>query len=240
MEIKASTMGAMHDVAAPCAADAGADVFYKFSVSKRVFVYADTFGASWNTVLFLASSTCAAMSQATMPGDSVCNDDACGTEQSQIVALLNPGTYYLGLSGRGSAQGDATIHFEWTLAGSGTATALPAGASVHQGTTSGSGSITSISADCVAAGPEAAYWWASCPADAGGQLTASTCDGTSWESVLEVEIPQSAPYACSLDGCGLQASIAAAVPAGAGLRVLAVDGQSGQDHGPYQLNVSRP
>ena len=241
LDLKATTNGAKHDIDAPCGADQGPDVFYKFAVSKRVFVYADTFGASWNTVLFLLSDTCVPLAVPTMTGDSVCSDDACGTQQSRLVARLEPGSYRLGLGGRGGAQGDATIHFEWTLAGSGTATELPQGESVQTGVTAaGGGNITTLSQDCVSAASENSYWWARCPSDPGGTLTASTCGGTTWESIVELQIPKSVPYQCNIDGCGLQASLTAEVPPGAGLGVLSIDGQGGSDHGAYSMTVSRP
>jgi hypothetical protein len=238
VDLAATTVGASHDVDVPCASGAGADVFYKFAFSKRVFVYADTFGATWDTSLFLLDDTCTPLTASTTAGDAVCSDDACGKPQSQIVAVLEPGTYRLGLSGRG--QGAATIHFEWALAGGGAIAQLPQGSTVQHGTTSGEGNIDGISSDCLAAGPENSYWWARCPSDPGGTLTASTCGGTTWESIVEVQIPKSVQYQCNLDGCGLQATMSTLVPAGAGLGVLSVDGQSGTDVGEYALTVSRP
>jgi hypothetical protein len=242
LDLKATTSAATHDIDAPCAPDQGPDVFYKFAISKRVFVYADTFGATWNTVLFLLSDSCEPISASTTTGDAVCSDDACGAQGSRVVALLEPGTYRLGLGGRAGAKGDATIHFEWALAGSGTVSQLPQGSSVQTGTTVGvGGSIEGLSTDCLAAGAENSYWWARCPSDPGGTLTASTCDGgTTWESVVEVQIPKSVSYQCNLDGCGLQSSLTANVPAGAGLGVLSLDGQGGSDHGAYSMTVSRP
>lgn len=242
LDLKASTSGATPDVAAPCAAEQGPDVFYKFAVSKRVFVYADTFGASWNTVLFLLSDACEPLTATTTPGDAVCSDDACATTQSRIVAMLEPGTYRLGLGGRAGAKGDATIHFEWALAGSGTASQLPQGNSVQTGTTTGGGgNIDLLSSDCIAAAAENSYWWARCPSDPGGTLTASTCDGgTTWESIVELQMPKSVGYMCSLDACGLQSRLETTVPPGAGLAVLSIDGQGGGDHGAYSMTVSRP
>lgn len=241
-DLKATTGGATHDIDTPCGADQGPDIFYKFAVSKRVFVYADTFGATWNTVLFLLNDACEPISAPTMTGDAVCSDDACGTEQSRLVVRLEPGTYRLGLGGRGGAKGDATIHFEWALAGAGPTQQLPQGNSVQTGTTmAGGGNIDGLSTDCLAAGAENSYWWARCPSDPGGTLTASTCNGgTTWESVIEVQIPKSINYQCNLDGCGLQSSLTANVPPGAGLGVLSLDGQGGTDHGAYSMTVSRP
>ena len=244
VDLIASTRGATHDVDVTCSSDQGPDIFYSFAVSKRVFVYADTFGASWNTVLFLTNDACEPIATTT-PGDAVCSDDSCGSQQSRVVALLEPGAYRLGLSGRAGAQGDATIHFEWALAGSGTIAQLPSTNSVQVGVTAGSGgNIDGLSGACVAAAAENSYWWARCPSDPARIINASTCGGgTTWESVLEAQIPKLAPnkssaYQCNVDGCGLQANLAMGIPAGAGLGVLSVDGQSGDDVGPYTMTVT--
>ena len=243
VDLVATTTGAAHDVDAPCAADQGPDTFYKFSVSKPVFVYADTFGATWNTVLFLLSDSCEPLTT-TMTGGSVCSDDGCGTSQSQIVARLEPGAYRLGLGGRGGASGEATIHFEWAIAGSGTTKQLPPTDSVQTGTTTGEGNISTLSNDCVAAAGENSYWWARCPNDPARTIHASTCGGASFESVLEMQVPKLAPgiesaYRCNVGGCGtLQAALGTNLPAGAGLGVLSIDGQSGSDVGPYTMTVT--
>ncbi len=241
IDIPATTLGANHEVDPPCESGAGADVFYEFDVSKSVFVYADTFGANWNTVLYLLTNDCTPLATPTTTGDAVCNGAACGTSQSQIVALLAAGRYRLGLTGHAGAAGAATIHFQLALAGSGSAAPLPAGATVQTGTTVGaSGNMQGISVQCLAAGPENAYWWTSCPADPGGAFSASTCGGATWETVLALQLPASTPYTCSLDSCSLQSAISSTIPAGAGLRVLAVDGEGGTDKGAYSMMVSRP
>ncbi|MBX3191964.1 MAG: hypothetical protein KF819_33545 [Labilithrix sp.] len=244
VDLPSTTVGATHDVDAPCAAEQGPDIFYRFAVSKRAFIYADTFGATWDTVLFLLSDSCVPI-PTTMSGGATCSDDGCGTKQSQLVALVEPGYYKLGLAGRGSATGAATIHFEWALAGSGNVAQLPKMNSVQVGTTFGSGgNIDGISGDCLAAAAENSYWWARCPSDPAQTLNASTCaGGTTWESVLETQIPRSAPakpsaYTCNVNGCGLQSTLTTSIPAGAGLGVLSIDGQGGNDVGPYTMTVT--
>ena len=207
VDLPADTTAATHDIDAPCTGDSGPDVSYSFTVSKRVLVYADTFGAGFDTVLFLLSSSCQPITTLTTAGDAVCNDADCGTSQSRVFALLNPGSYRLGLGGSGGAAGSATIDFELALAGSGSTATLPKGTSQQSGTTVGvSGNVNNQTASCIAAGPEDAYWWATCPSDSGGQLSASTCGGASWETLLETEIPRapSHAYTCALDSCGLQ------------------------------------
>lgn len=241
LDLNADTTSATPDVGAPCSADSGADVFYQFTISKAAFIYADTFGTSWSTVLYLLGSNCAPLTATTTPGDALCNESGCGTSQSQIVALLQPGNYRLGLGGSGGATGKAVIHFEFALAGSGTATALPKGASQQSGITVGvSGNVNNLSQSCVAAGPEDAYWWTTCPQDSSGSLVASTCGGASWETLLETEVPGTMPYKCALDTCGMQTELTTAIPAGAGLRVLLVDGQAGTSAGAYTMQVNRP
>jgi hypothetical protein len=241
MDLKANTKGAKHDVDVACDPDKGGDVFYKFSISKRVIVYADTFGASFKTALFILNDQCAPLTTTPVAGEVRCSATACGSEQSQMVAVLDPGTYRIGMAGRGGATGEATIHFEWALAGSGKIATLPQGSSVQTGTTtSNGGNIDGMSPDCLAAAAEDSYFWARCPADQGGMLNASTCGGTTWESIAEVQIPGLVPYSCNIDGCGLQSNLNVKVPKGAGLGVLSIDGQSGTDFGAYTLTVNRP
>jgi hypothetical protein len=241
IDLSGDTRSAGHSVDVPCSSSPSPDVFYRFAFSKRVFLYADTFGASWNTVLYLLSDSCTPITTQTMTGDAVCSDDACGTQQSRLVALLEPGYYRLGLSGAAGAKGAATIHFEWVQAGSGAVLPLPSGHSVLTGATvAGGGNLTGLSSDCLAAGAEDSYWWARCPSDPGGALSASTCGGTTWESVVSVQVPAAEQYACNVDGCGLQAELSTTVPAGAGLGVVSVDGQQGSDFGDYTLTVDRP
>lgn len=240
--LAADTTGSGSAVAPPCAGGGaiGGEVFFKLSFSKPVVLYADTFGATSDAVLFLLSNQCLPLTGSTTPGDALCNAGACNTTQSQIVALLEAGNYKLGVATSGSAQGAVDVHLQWALAPGGTLAQLPQGASVQTGKTSGAGNIEGLNASCISAGPENGYWWTSCPTDTGGALSASTCGGTTWQSVLEVQIPGSIPYACNLDSCGLQTVLDTNVPAGAGLRVLSVDGESGSDEGPYSLTVSRP
>jgi len=240
VDVPADTTGAPHTLAAPCATN-GAEVFYKLSFSKPVVLYADTFGASYDTVLYLLSSNCSPLTGSTMPGDAVCSAGSCGTQQSQLVALLNPGIYKLAVSAAGSNQGPVDVHVQWALSPSGSLTQLAPGSSSLTGNTAGTtGNIDGMSSTCIAAGPEQGYWWAGCPSDPGGALSASTCGGSTWQSLLELQVPGSIPYTCDLDTCGLQTVLDGTIPAGPGLRVLCVDGEAGNDSGPYKLSVTRP
>jgi len=239
IDLSADTTGADYTTAAPCAAN-GAEVFYQLSFSRPVVLYADTFGASYGTVLYLLDDSCTPLTTSTTPGDTICSAGACGTQQSQLVAMLGAGDYELGVSGAGSEQGTGTVHVQWALAAGGTLKPLAQGSSTQKGDTTGESSDIQGLGGCTSAGPEDGFWWASCPSATGGSLAASLCGGATFESVLEVQVPGAIPYSCSVDGCGLQTSLQAKIPAGAGLRVLSVDGQDGSDEGPYTLTVSRP
>lgn len=240
MNVSVDLATAGHTVTAPCATNNGREAFYLFALSKPAIVYADTFGASVNTVLYFTSYGCSPLGS-TMANDTVCSDDACGTTASQVTALLTPGRYKLGISGRTNADvGNVTVHLAWAYAPSGTNLLLPSGSSVQTGTTGGGSNITGLSVNCHAAGPENGYWWTSCPGDPGGTLSASTCGGATWETTLELQVPGANPYTCNIDACGLQAELTRGIPAGAGLRVLSIDGESGSDQGTYRMTVSRP
>ena len=231
--LAATMTGAHADLSAPCGTTGVPDVFFKFTLTRRELVYADTFGASSNTTLFLATSCAVALAGATTPGDAVCSAGACGTGQSQVTALLDPATYYLVLAG----QGAATIHFQHAEVGTGSVSHLAQGVSAPTGTTGGFGDLDV----CDGAGPENAYWWQTCPADPGGAFTASTCTGTNFDTILSLQLPGSSPDpVCNDDVCSVQSSVSASIPAGAGLFVIDVDSNFSTVHGNYTLSVSRP
>jgi len=232
-DLAANPVGATADLAAPCGTAGTPDVFFKFTLTRREMVYADTFGASGDTALFFASSCAAARTASTTPGDAVCSAGACNTGQSQVVALLDPGTHYLVLA----AQTAATIHFQHAEVGSGTVDYVPPGSSAPTGTTMGGpGTLYA----CDAGGSENAYWWQTCPAEVGGAFVASTCVGTDFDTILSLQLPGSENVYCDDDTCSVQSTVSASIPAGAGLNVIAVDGFSQARFGTYTLTVSRP
>src|SRR5262245_4663767 len=66
-EISTTAAGANADLAAPCGTAGTPDVFFKFTLTRRELVYADTFGATGNTALYFASSCVAARTASTTP-----------------------------------------------------------------------------------------------------------------------------------------------------------------------------
>ena len=230
--IAATNVGSTADLTAPCGTAGMADVFFKFTLTRRELVYADTFGAASAHSLYFATSCGTAMSTSTTGGDAVCSENACGTNQAQVTALLDPGTYYLVMAGEGAA----TIHFQHAEVGTGAVATLARGSTTTAGTTSGFGGLY----QCDAGGPENAYWWKTCPTDAGGQFTASTCDGTTFDTILSLQVPGTDTVMCDDDTCSFQSTVSAALPTGAGLFVVAVDGFSSAKKGTYTLAATRP
>jgi hypothetical protein len=231
-QVDAITTGAGAELTAPCGTAGAPDVFYKFTLTRRELVYADTFGATGTTALYFASACDTARSAPTTTGDAVCSTGACGTGQSQVVALLDPGTHYLVLAGV-----PATIHFQHVEVGSGTVEQLAQGSTAPTGTTAGFGALYA----CDGGGAENSYWWRTCPNDAGGTFQGSTCgSGTTFDTILSLQMPGSESVMCDDDTCSFQSTVSASIPAGAGLFVLSVDGFSSAKHGDYTLAATRP
>jgi hypothetical protein len=114
----------------------------------------------------------------------------------------------------------------------------------------GTGSLTGATTNqqlgnvdpCQAPGPDNSYWWLTCPLDVGGAFSASTCEGTSFDTVLELQVPRTALSTCNNDyePCGMRSSLTATIPPGAGLNMLTVDGATMRAFGSYQLSYTRP
>ena len=222
----------------PCAAGSRV-VVLSFDLTETELVYADTLGANWDTVLAFADSCDGTFLTSPADGVTACSDDACGTSQSQAVALLGYGRHYLYLGGPRGKSGVATLHFQHASVGSGPLAALPPGSGTAYGTTQGRGAVNL----CQASGAENSYWWKSCPFYAGGTLSASTCNlGTRFDTVLTLQMPGASVVSCADDdpSCGVQSKMSATIPAGAGLYVLTLDGTAGRDQGPYTLTFTRP
>jgi hypothetical protein len=233
-EVVATTRGARHDLDLACG-PGGDDVFFSFTLTERELVYADTFGATFDT--FLAFTDACGMAGGAPAGpEPSCGNDACGGKQSQVVALLPPGKHYLVLSAAPGESGDVTVHFEHAPVGSGPVAALGPGTSMATGTTSGMGRLSL----CEGGGPESSYWWTSCPSFAGGPFMASTCAGTMYDTMLALQIPRTSNLVCNDDACMFQAAITTSLPPGGGLHVLSVDGFTPRQQGAYTLSTTRP
>ncbi len=243
--VSGTLRGAAREVTPSCGALGTADVFYRLTLTRREVVYADTFGSTVDTKLFfMTSCTANAVSQTT--GDSVCDDDrglTCtgGTTGAQVFTVLNAGTYYLAVGLQTGATGTFSLQLEHLPVGSGRVAPLARGASTLSGTTSGT---SGYSGSCGGTGPEATFWWASCPETAAGTFSASTCVGTSFDPVLNLLNGTGTGQTCSSTAIGglcsaNSAAITQPVVAGAGIHALIVDGFGG-GLGNYSVNATRP
>jgi hypothetical protein len=238
--------GASRQVSPPCGTLGTAEVFYRLTLTRREFVYADTFGSVADTKLFFMSS-CSSPTPAQTAGDAVCDDDrglTCtgGTTGAQVFTVLPAGTYYLAVSLQSGTANTFALHIEHLPVGGGRVAPLARGSNSLTGTTSGTSAYSG--SGCGGSGPEAAFWWVSCPETVAGSFSASTCVGTGFDPVLNLLNGSGAGQVCSTTPIATfcstnSASISQTVAAGAGLHALIVDGYGGTS-GAYNVSSTRP
>jgi hypothetical protein len=250
--LRADTTAATNHTAGSCLCSSGRDVFFRFTLAAEEIVYADTVGTSWDTALFFQTSAGANIPDPGLSNGSTCNDDhgltGCETNtQSQVVARLAAGTYYLVLSGCGA--GAATIRFQHLPTGSGRVSLLARGTSTPVGLTLGtSGRVTG---SCCSGGPEDTFWWYTCPGVVAGAFSAQTCGRATWDTALHQHSPGRATVGiCNDDACGptgraYQSNLSTTIPAGPGLHALYVDGcnssvSGNSPSGLYTVSITRP
>jgi len=215
--------------------DCGAapEVYYRFTLTQREVVYADTFGSAYDTTVAFASGT----GLTTVSG--TCNDDSsCGGLQSQTVTVLAPGTYYVVVGGFNTNTGNFTLRFQHLPAGGGAVnriTSTATGLQTFMGTTTGT---SAFSTSCGGgSGPEVAYYFTTCPNFVQTAFTASTCGAATWDTVLEQRSAGRTPLSfCNDDACSVQSTVTGNIPAAQGLHTLYVDGFGGAS-GAYTLSL---
>ena len=208
-----------------CASSTGADVFFQVTLTQTEVVYADTFGAGFDTVLFWAvnglprGGPCDPYILGGRPGEVWCNDDASNTSrldvytpkctsggtQSMVVGRFAPGTYYLAVAAYGAASGSGTVHLQHLPISTngdvqyipGTVTAGLYNVFRHPFVTPGTVATTCGGG----AGPEDSYWWRSCPEVAAGvTFRANTCSTPAGvDTVLDLRHGTGDPGLCNDD-----------------------------------------
>jgi len=248
--LTADTTAARNDTRGACGCTSGNDVFFRFTLAQPEVVYADTLAAAWDTSLFFQDAAGANVAGA--PGEVACDDDLATAAlcpraglQSQVVARLGAGSWYLVLSGCGA--GAARVAFQHLPAGSGPSGRIAPDATVRTaaGSTAGGGTVTGT---CCTAGPEASHWWVTCPDAAARSFHATSCSATTglnqagYDNALVQysALRGAAAQVCNDDTgglCGAGATLNATIPstgaAQAGLNVLVADACAGS--GPYAL-----
>jgi len=224
-----NTTMAMNNTAGPasCGCTNGRDVFYRFVLTGRELVYADTIGSAFNTSLFFQDSAGANLAAAGLTGGAFCADDGglgCATgQQSQVLVSLPAGTYFLVVSG--CDQGAATVHFQHLPVG----TATVQLARTEGVTTTVVGTLTGtsqVAATCGnnGAGPETTGWLVTCPTYAGGAFNATTAGDQRTDTVLDQRsAARSTVSVCNDDTSYFQSALGTTLPAGAGLHTVYVD-----------------
>ncbi|MEZ4394964.1 MAG: hypothetical protein R3A48_28135 [Polyangiales bacterium] len=212
-----------------------AEVYYRFTLTRREVVSVNTFGSGYDTTVALTNATGAQLTGA-------CNDDSgCGGLQSRYTAVLDAGTYLVAVGGFGTNTGAFTLNLHHLPVGNGPATEVTntaAGVRAYTGTTSGTGTVTQSCGG--GAGPENTYWFVTCPSFVSTSLTASTCGGATWDTVVEQRSTNRTAAVCSDDGtpgCGVRSRAAGTLAAGAALHAVYVDG-FGSGSGDYSVALS--
>jgi hypothetical protein len=225
--VTGSTATFTHSTANTCGA--GADVYYRFTLTQREIVYLDTFGSTYDTEVGFVTTCGGAVTG--------CNDDSCSVLQSQTTATLDPGTYNIVVGGF-SGSGSYTLHIQHLPVPTGAATGT-----VNMGMSTIAGDNTgapTFNLGCGAAGATRYYTWLTCPAAPAGTFTATTCSGgAAFDTVLAERNGDTGTVACNDDNCGLQSTVNATVAAGAGVHVFYASGFGGAA-GTFTATVTRP
>ena len=218
--LSGDTTNALADMTGSCSCTSGRDLFYGFTLTQTEYVYANTYGVSWDTSLYFTDGNCTALPARTSP-EAVCSDDSCSTLQSAVFAVLAPGTYRLAVDG--CSGGAFTLRFaHYPVGTDGNGGQVPAGTATLTGTLSPGAGVTNP-AGCGGGGRERSFFWMTCPAAASATFTASLCSTTpSFDSYLTY-VNSSGTSSCNDDACGLLSSLSATTPNGAALHVLYVD-----------------
>jgi hypothetical protein len=221
--------GATRDGAAGCGG--GGEIWYSFSTARETIVYFDTFGTAFDTTISIRSG-CGSM-------PLQCEDDDCSVLQDQLVRVVPPGTYQVAVHSFSAATPSGTVSLRWQMIGAtgGDDTRI-AGNGTFTGSTAGA-SVLAPSIPCMnplaGASAEDGLYFTRCPG-ASGTVTASSCTGTTYDSVLYVRAAADADLACVDDSCGLQTSVSAGY-GGPGLYLIVVDGYN-TAVGSYSVAVS--
>jgi len=239
-----------------CGGDGGNEVFYEITLAAPEVYYLDTFTSGFDTSLrMFAGKPCATVTDAMSP--STCNDDACGTGESQLAVALPTGTSCLAVdknynNGQDPTKGIFQLH---VVPGGRTGTRLPSGMATQTGDTCTGTNVSEPPklGDCVTnqQAKDLAYYFTACPGQT-ALVDASTCTNpanTHFDTMVYVHPVGGNPVACVDDSATCMArpdrsdghpdgSILTGVPAkGPGLFWLVVDGFAGAC-GTYQLDTN--
>ncbi|MFN0247973.1 MAG: MopE-related protein [Kofleriaceae bacterium] len=215
-----------------CGDQGGRDVFYQFTLPAAEVVYFDTFSSSFDSVVRVFPGSCTAIGTVL-----ACTDDACGQTRSQDAMNLAAGTYCLVVDqfSNVSTTGATTLTFR---RGGRTGVKLPNRSGTVAGTTVGKTHLSTASCEANTPRPESVHFSTTCPGT--NTLSANTCTGTSWDTVLYMKVgaATTGDIACGDDNCSLQSRITNASVTGANLLWIIVDGYGLSGEGAYSLGYT--
>jgi hypothetical protein len=251
VSISGSTAGRANALSGASCGGGGAsapDYAYQWTAPSAGTYTIDTFGSSFDTVLYVRNATCGGPELA-------CNDDASGVLQSQVTVTLAAGqTIIIVVDGYRTNSGTFSLRITGNTRPSATPTAtptptppMPSCPQVNLGSTlpvSISGSTAGRAnaldgASCGAGGtaPDYAYQWT---APSAGTYVIDTL-GSSFDTVLYVRDAScsGAELACNDDVSGMnhQSRLSVALAAGQTI-VIVVDGY-GSASGSYNVHVKK-
>ncbi len=212
----------------------GGTLHFTLTVLSEEIVYLSTYGSAIDTVLRVEEGRCGEKTEA------FCGDDGCGLNGSHFAGVLPAGTYDVIVQARDpGATGEVKLNVQ--RSGCTGARFVDAPGSYY-GDTTGAGRDT-MTACGLGGGPDELWVFATCPGTT--EVILSTCDETSFDTVLEVRKGscRGATEGCSDDGigamCGAPSGSRLDGPLhGEGLWFVVVDGYLATDAGPYRFDVS--
>jgi hypothetical protein len=235
-----------------CGGDGGSDVFYEITLTAPQVYYFDTFTSGFDTSLrVFPGKACAAVTNALFP---MCNDDACGTGESQLALGLPAGTSCLVVDknvngGQEPDKGTFQLH---VVAGGRAGARLPSAVATQTGDTCGSTNVWEPTKCGPAQAKDLAYYFTVCPATT-LHLDASTCSNpaaTHFDTELYLRPAGGTDLACvdDTDTCAARPDRSDGHPDGSiltneaakgpGLYWLVVDGFDASSCGGYQLDTN--
>jgi hypothetical protein len=157
-----------------CGNVGGRELFYRVTITAPEVYYVDTFGSDFDTsVRVFAGKACDALDATSNP--TTCDDDACGSDQSQFAFALPTGTSCIVVDqAAGATSGDLMLHVTRSRR---TGTPLGNGAQTLSGDTCTSTNSGNPNIPCNDADNDAkdhAWYFTSCPG-VNRRLDASTC-----------------------------------------------------------------
>jgi hypothetical protein len=238
-----------------CNLDGGNEVFYQVVLASPEVYAFDTFGTPFDTsVRVFPGTACTAVTPDLVP---TCDDDECGTDQSQLAVPLPAGAscVVVDKNFNNGRQANLGMFQLAVVRGGRTGTALPPGAATLFGNTCDAAKTSSppTTAACFAS-PDAddiAYYFLACP-NTPAVIDASTCADvtqTHFDTVLYIDAADGTNLACTDDtpGCAVRPDRADGVADGSklvsisttekGLHWLVIDGSSGAC-GRYRLDTN--